>query len=66
MQGLGGSATGCRLGLAALARNHLGEDPSDGSWFVFPTRSRAIVKVLSFDVGGHWRAATHHWTHHKV
>ena len=40
-------------GLAALARNHLGEDPSGGDWFVFPNRRRTIVKVLSFDGGGY-------------
>ena len=41
-------------GLAALARNHLGEDPADGSWFVYVNRRRTIVKVLSFDGGGYW------------
>ena len=40
-------------GLAALACNHLGEDPADGIWFVFPNRRRTIVKVLSFDGGGY-------------
>ena len=38
-------------GLAALARNHLGEDPAGGDWFVFVNRRRTIVKVLSFDGG---------------
>ena len=41
-------------GLAALARNHLGEDPSGGDWFVYVNRRRTIVKVLSFDGGGYW------------
>ena len=41
-------------GLTALAHNHLGEDPADGSWFVFVNRRRTIVKVLSFDGGGYW------------
>ncbi len=41
-------------GLAALARNHLGEDPADGSWFVYVNRRRTIVTVLSFDGGGYW------------
>ena len=41
-------------GLAALARNHLGEDPADGSWFVYVNRRRTIVKVLSFDGSGYW------------
>lgn len=41
-------------GLAALARDHLGEDPADGSWFVYVNRRRTIVKVLSFDGGGYW------------
>jgi len=38
-------------GLAALARNHLGEDTADGSRFEFVNRRRTIVKVLSFDGG---------------
>ena len=41
-------------GLAALARNHLGEDPTDGSWFVYVNRRRTIAKVLSFDGRGYW------------
>jgi len=41
-------------GLAALARNHLGEDPSGGDWFTFVNRRRTIVKVLSFDGNGYW------------
>ena len=41
-------------GLSALARNHLGEDPADGSWFVFVNRRRTMLKVLSFDGGGYW------------
>ena len=41
-------------GLAALARNHLGEDPAGGDWFVYVNRRRTIVKVLSSDGGGYW------------
>ena len=41
-------------GLAALARNHLGGDPADGSWFVYVNRRRTTVKVLSFDGGCCW------------
>ena len=41
-------------GLAALVRNHLGQDPAGGDWFAFVNRRRMIVKVLSFDGDGYW------------
>ena len=45
-------------GLAALARNHLGEDGTGGDRFVFVNRKGTIVKVLPFDGGGYWVWAT--------
>jgi len=40
-------------GLAALARNALGEEPTSGDLFVFINRRRTYLKVLYFDRGGY-------------
>lgn len=40
-------------GLAARARNALGEDPTCGDLFVFINRRRTYMKVLYFDRGGY-------------
>jgi len=40
-------------GLAALARNALGEEPTSGDLFVFINRRRTYIKVLYFDRGGY-------------
>ena len=40
-------------GLAALARNHLGEDPADGSWFVYVNRRWTGRRCWRF-----WKAST--------
>lgn len=41
-------------GLSALVRNHLGDDPLSGRWFVFINRKRTILKILGFEAGGFW------------
>jgi len=40
-------------GLSAMVRNHLGEDPTSGCWFVFINRRRTQIKVLAFEDGGY-------------
>ncbi len=40
-------------GLSAQVRNHLGEDPTSGHWFVFINRRRTQIKVLAFEDGGY-------------
>lgn len=40
-------------GLAALAKNHLGEDPLGGALFVFVNRRRSQLKCLYFDRTGY-------------
>jgi transposase len=40
-------------GLAALAKNHLGEDPLSGALFVFVNRRRTQLKCLYFDRTGY-------------
>jgi len=40
-------------GLSAQVRNHLGEDPTSGSWFAFVNRRRTQIKVLAFEDGGY-------------
>jgi len=40
-------------GLSAMVRNHLGEDPTSGCWFVFINRRRTQIKVLAFEEGGY-------------
>lgn len=39
-------------GLAGLVRQGLGEDPADGSLYVFVNRRRSQIKVLYFDRSG--------------
>jgi len=40
-------------GLAALAKNQLGEDPASGALFVFVNRRRTQLKCLYFDRTGY-------------
>lgn len=40
-------------GLAAVAKNHLGEDPSSGALFVYVNRRRTQLKCLYFDRTGY-------------
>ena len=40
-------------GLAAVVRQHLGEDPSSGQWFAFINRRRTQMKILAFEDGGY-------------
>jgi transposase len=40
-------------GLSAMVKNHLGEDPVSGHWFVFINRRRTQLKVLAFEEGGY-------------
>lgn len=40
-------------GLSALVRNHLGEDPTSGHWFVFIHRRATQIRVLAFEEGGY-------------
>ena len=40
-------------GLAALVRQHLGQDPLSGHGFVFINRRRTLLKLLYFDGDGY-------------
>ena len=40
-------------GLSAMVRNHLGENPTSGHWFVFINRRRSQIKLLAFEEGGY-------------
>jgi transposase len=40
-------------GLSAMVKNHLGEDPTSGHWFVFINRRRTQLRVLAFEEGGY-------------
>jgi len=40
-------------GLSVLVRNHLGESPTSGHWFVFINRRRTQIKLLAFEEGGY-------------
>jgi len=40
-------------GLSAMVKNHLGENPVSGQWFVFINRRRTQIKVLAFEEGGY-------------
>jgi len=40
-------------GLSAMVRNHLGENPTSGQWFVFINRRQTQIKVLAFEEGGY-------------
>jgi transposase len=41
-------------GLSAMVRNHLGENPTSGHWFVFINRRRTQIKLLAFEGDGYW------------
>lgn len=41
-------------GLAALCRQHLGEDPLSGAIFVFRNRRGTALKLLCYDGQGFW------------
>ena len=41
-------------GLSAMVRNHLGENPTSGHWFVFINRCRTQIKLLAFEGDGYW------------
>ena len=41
-------------GLAAVCRQHLGENPLDGTIYVFRNRSGTTLKVLAYDGQGFW------------
>jgi transposase len=32
-----------------MVRNHLGENPTSGHWFVFINRRRTLMKLLAFE-----------------
>ena len=40
-------------GLSAQVKNHLGEDPTNGQWYVFINRRRTQIKLLAFEEGGY-------------
>lgn len=40
-------------GLSAQVRQHLGEDPSRGDWFVFINRRRTQLRILAYEEGGY-------------
>ena len=40
-------------GLSTMVRSHLGDDPTNGSWFVFINRRRTQIRVLAFEDGGY-------------
>lgn len=40
--------------LAALCKVELGQDPRDGSLFLFCNHRRTAVKILVYDDGGYW------------
>jgi transposase len=40
-------------GLSAMVRNHLGENPTSGHWFVFINRRRTQMKLLAFEGDGY-------------
>jgi transposase len=41
-------------GLAALVRQSLGQDPLNGSLYVFCNRRRDRIKILFWEEGGYW------------
>ena len=41
-------------GLSGIIRSEFGEDPTDGSLYVFINRRRDRMKLLHFDGGGFW------------
>ena len=40
-------------GLSTQVRQHLGDDPSGGAWFVFINRRRTQLKILAYEAGGY-------------
>ncbi len=44
-------------GLAVLVRQSLGQDPLNGSSYVFSNRRRDRVKILLWEEGGYWLCA---------
>ena len=41
-------------GFVAQCRNTLGQDPKDGTIFVFINRARTMIRALSYDGTGYW------------
>ena len=41
-------------GFVAQCRNDLGQDPSDGTIFVFINRARTMIRALNYDGTGYW------------
>ena len=57
-------------GFVAQCRHTLGQDPSDGTIFVFINRARTMIRALSHDGSGYWlmtkrlsRGAIHRLAH---
>jgi len=44
-------------GLYGLVRDHLGQDPLSGHWFLFTNRTQTRLKVLVWDGSGLWVCA---------
>ena len=44
-------------GLAAVVREHLGDDPLNGAAFLFANRKRNLIKILYWDGTGLWVVA---------
>lgn len=44
-------------GLAVLVRQSLGQDPLNGSLYVFCNRRRDRIKILFWEEGGYWLCA---------
>ena len=44
-------------GLHGLVRDHLGQDPLSGHWFLFTNRTRTRLKALVWDGSGLWVCA---------
>ena len=54
------AATDMRKGarsLSVLVRDQLGQDPLSGDLFIFVSKRKNYVKVLSWDTTGYWLAA---------
>lgn len=41
-------------GIAAVCRNHMGQDPHSGTIFLFRSRSKCTIKILMYDGQGFW------------
>ncbi len=41
-------------GFVAQCRNTLGQDPNDGTIFVFINRAKTMIRALSYDGTGYW------------